>query len=136
MDELAKFKVQFIGFAGNHVRDLQRQLGEIRNDLANHTVVTEMHMSAHSLKGEAYAVGYKQIGDLAGMAEKYLRQLLDTKSDFPIEKFPAFAYVIAMIASAITKLEQTNEEPELKEIINTSKEQLGIDQYDDFISRG
>src|SRR5207253_415111 len=100
MEDIAQYRIQFVDAAKKHVAELQLQLLGIRNDLANHTVLTQMHISAHSLKGEAYAVGFKHIGDLTTIVEKYLKSLIDAKKDFPIEKFPAFAYAVAMVSSA------------------------------------
>lgn len=124
--ELATYRKQFIKAARVRIGELERQLGEIRNDLTNHTVLNEMHISAHSLKGEAYAVGYQHIAELAFVIEKYLKQLIEKRKDFPIEKFPAFSYAIAMVSSAITRLEHENQEPELQDVVKTAREQLGI----------
>jgi chemotaxis protein histidine kinase CheA len=126
MEDITQYRAQFLTAAQTHIQEMQRQLSDIRNNLSNHAVLHEMHISAHSLKGEAYAMGYKNFGELITVVEKYLKQLIDGKKDFPIERFPAFAYAIAMVANVVTKLEQDNQEPELFEIIKTSKEQLGV----------
>ncbi len=126
MEDLIQYRAQFITAAQTHIQEMQRQLGDIRNNLSNQAVLHEMHISVHSLKGEAYAVGYKSFGELITVVEKYLKKLIDEKKDFPIERFPAFAYAIAMVANVVTKLEQDKQEPELFHIIETSKEQLGV----------
>lgn len=126
MEDFSQYRAQFVTAAKSRIVTLQQQLGEIRNDLSNQTMLHEIHINAHSLRGEAYAVGYKQLGDLIEVLENYVQHLIQTQKSFPIEKFPAFSYTVAMVVSTVERLEHQPELPELADVIRTAQEQLHV----------
>ncbi len=126
MEDFSQYQAQFVTAAKTRIVSLQEQLREIRNDLSNQTILHEIHINTHSLRGEAYAVGYKQLGDLIGVLENYVQHLIKTQKSFPIEKFPAFSYTVAMVVSTVERLENQPVEPELADVIRTADEQLHV----------
>lgn len=85
MDDVKQFQNLFLQSAGEHVE----RLNTLLNAEQNHETISnidDLHLHAHSLKGEALAMQYPQFGAYITVIEKYLKSLKDNNISIPQDK--------------------------------------------------
>lgn len=87
--------------ADHHLRTLQRGLMQWRKEPVNRAVIDVLFRAAHTLKGSAYTIGFRAIGDLMHRLEDLLEQVRIGRRDATPELARVFLEVVDVVSLLI-----------------------------------
>lgn len=87
--------------ADHHLRTLQRGLMQWREEPVNRAVIDVLFRAAHTLKGSAYTIGFRAIGDLMHRLEDLLEQVRIGRRDATPELARVFLEVVDVVSLLI-----------------------------------
>ena len=108
-----KFKTLYLETAREYVGALSRDLTSLALEANNPNYVSQIRISAHSLKGQSNAVGYVHIAAIAHMIEEVARQFLEEQHSILPAEIYAMQSSLSALSSSLSTIEQENHEADL-----------------------
>ena len=119
-----KYRELFFQTASEHIKRM-RELS-MSSSLSSEEI-EELHRHAHSLKGEAFVMGYQELGKYATVLEKFIKQYKDTKNIIPVEKLPIISSAVIYMTSSVDAIKSAGKEPDtMVNEIDKLQKQLGV----------
>lgn len=126
MDNSGSLFPLFIETASGRIASLKRGLSILELE-HNKEVLNQLHIDAHSLKGEALLMEYKQLGRYSTVLEKFLKQIIETNEHIPHEKHVFLTEAVSKLQETLQIIKDQKREPqELDQEADELKEKLGV----------
>ncbi len=124
---LNQYKNLFIETARKYLLNLNKDL-EIMVSLRDKTgAIEDAFISAHSLKGQSFVMGYKSLGYACSILEDYFRKIKDGKESLETDKLKLIALMVKEISRSINQIKIKNAELDLATESNRLRKNLGLD---------
>lgn len=111
MDDLSEFKDLFIQAAREHVANLYMLIDRINSESSTQAI-EDLHLQAHSLKGEAFAMRYNLFGNYVTVVEKFVKTIKENKSNISNSQRTIIRSAIDEMKVIIETLSLSDTEPD------------------------
>jgi chemotaxis protein histidine kinase CheA len=111
MIDNGKFWDLFFTSANEHLTVLETQFEQLSDIKNQQSLISELHRHVHSLKGEAFVMGYSKIGNLVTVLEKFFKKLKDENLVFPLDKTTEVKNAVSDLRAILYLVQQTKQEP-------------------------
>ncbi len=118
--EIQEYKALYLQTAKEYVATLQKQIPHVKDMEA----VTQLFMSAHSLKSQSLVMNYHKTGILSGLLEKVFRSLKESSLTLSTELEAVLREAIDAITTSLKSIEKNNHEDETISSITNKLEKL------------
>jgi chemotaxis protein histidine kinase CheA len=120
-----KYQDLFITSAAEHIEKLRIDVDQFKQT-TDKQIMNQLHIHAHSLKGEALIMGYKQLGRYCLVLERFFKQCLQEEKAFMDEYVSAVIEAIDHLKECLQCIKESLKEPDLEERIQNLEQRLGV----------
>ena len=121
-DDINKYKTLYLSTAKDYLKNMQMHISHLLKSEQKEVAITQIHIDAHSLKGQSQVMGYNNIAKISEIIEytfnKNEKENIEVKHDTLIKIQKA----LSALLDSTTQIEKTGKELDLKEIINKLEE--------------
>lgn len=110
MDDLSKYQSLFLETARKHVQAMHELLNLLQKDDKQQATLNDLHIHAHSLKGEAFALSYIKTGTYITVIEQYLKNLISSDVWISASAIRELEAALSQISRSLEKIEKQNHE--------------------------
>ena len=114
-----QFKKLYLSTAREYVQALTRDLGSLSRDLNNPNYISQIRISAHSLKGQSNAVGYTHIAAVSHLIEETCRRFLEEQKEITLPQVNIIQQSLTFLTESLDTIELNNTESDLTKVEET-----------------
>jgi chemotaxis protein histidine kinase CheA len=111
--DLSHFKELYLTTARQYLTAMKKHIAVLVEDTHNEASITEVHISAHSLKSQSLVMQHQSIGMLCALIEKIFREAKEKELPLSSEVLIAIQDAILMMESSLNHIEKENSEVDL-----------------------
>lgn len=115
---------EFVAESEEILERISFSLQRLEKDHANKEEIDQLYREAHSLKGGAYLLSYRVLGDLAHGMESALEPIREGTHTTTTELFDILFKCISVIEKIIKSIKSTSSDTEFKNVVNLATQAL------------
>ncbi len=118
-EEQTKYKTLYLQTARQYVKDMQENVSQLLTGNETTDVIDEIHLAAHSLKGQSQMMRYESISAVASILEKIFRGKKDNTLNLSHELVAKLPDAVNAMEECLDSIEKDNKENDTSEISQT-----------------
>lgn len=111
IDDVSRFQELFLQTANGHILKMSSLLNQITED-SSKSLIEDLHLHAHSLKGEAFAMQYIQFGTYVTVIEIYVKNIKESNGTITEEKINYLRSAIQEMSKILEIIHNNQKEPD------------------------
>jgi len=113
-DDRKTYKDLYIKTATDYVKQLQKDLQQLRVGKETSDIIDSIHRCAHSLRGQSDMMGYPSMKDISSMLEKIFDAKKVSKMVFSDEVLKIFENAVKAMEECLTSIQKSGEESDVE----------------------
>lgn len=111
INDVTQFKDLFLQTANDHILKMSSLLNQITED-SSKSLIEDLHLHAHSLKGEAFAMQYIQFGTYVTVIEIYIKNIMEANGTISEVKLNCLRSAIQEMSKILEIIHNNQKEPD------------------------
>lgn len=124
--DVSNYKELFYKTASANMAGLRQAMESIQKGAGNASLFNQMYINAHSLKGEALVMGFKQFGSFSLVVEQFLKRMKDGDQVISEQEVVLLSSAIGRLEAALQEIKKQGHEPNLDFETDMLAKQLAV----------
>lgn len=120
------YRELFLKTASANLAKLRQGVVSLREPLPQLPALEQMHIAAHSLKGEGFAMGFQQFAAYSTVLEQYLKRVKESNESVSEPIILLLSSATEKLSQSLEQIKSKHEELQLKFETDMLARQLGV----------
>jgi chemotaxis protein histidine kinase CheA len=117
-DDINKYKTLYFQTAREYLENMQLNISHLLKDEQKEAAIKQIHIDAHSLKGQSQVMGYSNISKISETIEYIFNKYEKENNEVKYDTLIKIQKALSALLDSTTQIEKTGKELDLTGIIN------------------